>query len=1212
MKKLEKLSIQEKTPIIFKIKKNFFLKKYFVLLILFALFGACSESDSNLNENTNNNLELNDNLNNWKNWYGVKTAGLPTITNINMESYFDSEIFAIEQCFDKRMLVLSQQGVLLYDGARWNEISTNHNIICIATCSENKRTFAGDESGFGEFIADGKGFLTYTSLLDTNEAITEIETTAEKTFFLGEKHIFVLHIKENKIENIPLHSVKPTTIFLQNNTLHLITTEGSIFMLNNNQLQETGEKVDNEIIICAFNLNDSVSIIGTSENKIYKFNGKQLSEIKISANAYLKNNYISNGIALNTETYALSTLGGGCIVIDAKSDSTIITLNYQTGLADEEVLYLSTDKSAGLWMVHGRGISCANLALPLKRFNVYPGLSGRPVDVALVNNTLYIATTQGVFYLDTVRNIEEIRRTVVRKPQPSSSDNQQNFNENLNEENNDFTNNNQDDNEEEVSENQNNNNNSLSNRINRLLRRIKKDDEKTTEVTDSVQNNQTTPETNNTTNTENENIEEISEEEILQQEVVVEENQQTSENNYLLQSIPFVFRKIEAIETKCTGFINLNNDLYVSSFTGLYKISNKVATPLLANTNISCMVLSNNKTELLLGSQKSLFSFNLTSGEIAETLLPLNTPVYSILQTGDGSIWATGIGKICKIENDTAIQVNLPKNSNDKIYCFLRNDSILFTSRNNTFLIENNDVKYLHHNEFAQIIQNNNILWGKTENYWTQINQPTTQENFITNSLKFFTRIETICEINGTYWVIADNELFNILKTENSQMFQPFIQVAHITNSNNDTLNNQTVELEHYNNSLIINLFAPFYPKSETTEYLFYIEGLSKPWTMQGANPEISLPFIPAGKHKMHIKATNIFGAQSNEIVLQISVNKPIWREAWFYIVLSSIIFLAVFFVGYFRRKMLKAEKKRLEEIVMERTHEILEQKEEIEVQAQHLQEVNEQLNARKNELEDKNNKITASINYASRIQQALLPPIDEIQKHFAEVLIYFHPRDIVSGDFYWFSDISEQHSKDETIYIAAADCTGHGVPGALMSMLGISFLNKIVNEKSISKTNEILNRLRDNIINSLKQNPKERQARDGMDIAICAYKPQTKKLFFSGAHNSLYHIRNNELNEIKGDKMPAAVFTTMEEFTAHEVDIQQNDIVYLFSDGYHDQLGGDKRTKFMKKNFRELILNIHQLDMKTQYTMLDQKMKEWMQKGENQTDDMLIIGLRF
>jgi len=249
--------------------------------------------------------------------------------------------------------------------------------------------------------------------------------------------------------------------------------------------------------------------------------------------------------------------------------------------------------------------------------------------------------------------------------------------------------------------------------------------------------------------------------------------------------------------------------------------------------------------------------------------------------------------------------------------------------------------------------------------------------------------------------------------------------------------------------------------------------------------------------------------------------------------------------------------------------------------------------------------QITDSIEYASRIQTAILPPGDFITKLIPQHFIFFKPRDVVSGDFYWVTH------KNNKMIIAAVDCTGHGVPGAFMSMLGFAFLNEIVNKEIDLNANIILNQLRNYVKKSLHQTGKENETKDGMDAALCIIDKENQELQFAGAYNPLYLIRDNKLEQIKGDRMPIGIYVhEKESFTNHIIKLQENDIIYLFTDGYADQFGGPNGKKFRNSAFKNLLTAIHDKSMKEQKEILEKTFYEWKGNRE-QIDDILIIGIR-
>ncbi|MCS7019291.1 MAG: tetratricopeptide repeat protein [Cytophagales bacterium] len=262
-------------------------------------------------------------------------------------------------------------------------------------------------------------------------------------------------------------------------------------------------------------------------------------------------------------------------------------------------------------------------------------------------------------------------------------------------------------------------------------------------------------------------------------------------------------------------------------------------------------------------------------------------------------------------------------------------------------------------------------------------------------------------------------------------------------------------------------------------------------------------------------------------------------------------------------------------------------------------------------ELALKNNDITASINYAKRIQSAIIPSEENLRMFFPQSFVLLLPRDIVSGDFYFLEKVTDPDGK-EKIVLAAADCTGHGVPGALMSMVGNDLLSQIVHERRITHPDLILNQLHQHLCRVLKI--EDTDNRDGMDIAVCTFDLANKQLEYAGAMSPLYIARNGEIMKINPDKKPVGgrLMGYTGSFTRCTFDIEGETMLYLASDGYQDQFGGVQNKKFMAKNFRQLLQDIHTLPAYQQKQKLESTLAHWMSFGpQAQTDDILVIGIR-
>ncbi|NQX97920.1 MAG: tetratricopeptide repeat protein, partial [Flavobacteriales bacterium] len=280
-------------------------------------------------------------------------------------------------------------------------------------------------------------------------------------------------------------------------------------------------------------------------------------------------------------------------------------------------------------------------------------------------------------------------------------------------------------------------------------------------------------------------------------------------------------------------------------------------------------------------------------------------------------------------------------------------------------------------------------------------------------------------------------------------------------------------------------------------------------------------------------------------------------------------------------------------------------QKKQIESQKQKVESQKKIVEDAHTELEEKNKEILDSITYAKRIQSAILPPAKVVKEYLQESFILYKPKDIVSGDFYWIELVTQQ-KKENTVLFAAADCTGHGVPGAMVSVVCNNALNRSVREYQLTDPGEILNKTREIVIQEFEKS--DEIVQDGMDIALCSLEGNTLK--YAGAHNPLWIIRKGKILETKANKQPIGQFDNPEPYTTHTFELQKSDSIYIFSDGYVDQFGGEKGKKFKSRAFRELLLSIQGKSMEEQKIIINNSFETW-KGGLEQIDDVCIIGVK-
>jgi ligand-binding sensor domain-containing protein/serine phosphatase RsbU (regulator of sigma subunit) len=411
-----------------------------------------------------------------------------------------------------------------------------------------------------------------------------------------------------------------------------------------------------------------------------------------------------------------------------------------------------------------------------------------------------------------------------------------------------------------------------------------------------------------------------------------------------------------------------------------------------------------------------------------------------------------------------------------------------------------------------------------------------------------------------------------------------------------------TIYLRHDQNSFSFEFAALHYSFPERNRYKYKLEGFDPTnyWTETNTGTAIYTNIDP-GTYTFKVFGSNSDGVFTKEpIKVVIVIQKPWYRESWALGSASVLVFLLVYLIYKIRVYRVERKKKILEDKVQERTFELETEKANVEKQ--------------RNLLEEANRKITGSIRSAQRIQDAIIPSNAEFDLAFDEYFIYFKPRDIVSGDFYWCT-----HTDTSSI-LAVVDCTGHGVPGAFMSVVGFALLEQNVKVKKIIEPAQILTEMNQEIIEWLKQDQiiahdhgPSLKSREGMDLALINLDLKNRKVIFAGAKNSIFMVNGRNTQEIKGDKFSIGGTMLHNEekvFTNHFLAPEKGTMIYLTTDGFWDQFGGTENKKYSKSKFKQLLERIHELPAQEQREVLDKTYQNW--KGlQKQIDDVLVIGIR-
>ena len=440
-----------------------------------------------------------------------------------------------------------------------------------------------------------------------------------------------------------------------------------------------------------------------------------------------------------------------------------------------------------------------------------------------------------------------------------------------------------------------------------------------------------------------------------------------------------------------------------------------------------------------------------------------------------------------------------------------------------------------------------------------------------------------------------------IVPTEKPEVYVAMISIMDDTLQENEMTDfiSKNEALDYNRNFLRFEFYTNEVLPLTPNKFFYRLTGRDENWQDNGVSNKIRLTDISYGDYVLEVKVVNTFDNESSVLSIPFSVKKPFWLQAWFIILIVLLLAILVWIYIRSREKVLRKKSELLEQIVTERTAEVVAEKKEADKQrleAEHQKEI----------VEEKQKEISDSINYAKRIQNAILPSSRFFKEYFPQSFILYLPKDIVAGDFY-FMEATEEH-----IILAVADCTGHGVPGAMVSVVCHNALTRSVKEFGLTMPDKILDKTRELVLETFSKS--EDQVNDGMDIAICSIHRKTKKLYFSGANNGMYLFRNKELIEFKGNKQPIGKFIHAKPFTSETIDLTADNRFYLYSDGYADQFGGEEGKpggkKFKYSRLKALLSDLHLKPENEQHDLLNDTLNKWRGSIE-QVDDICIIGFQ-
>jgi serine phosphatase RsbU (regulator of sigma subunit)/ligand-binding sensor domain-containing protein len=1098
--------------------------------------------------------------------------GIPIIKHYSPENYkAHTQNWAIVK--DKRgyMYFGNNFGVLQYTGTNWNLFQSIHSsAIRSLAVDKNGFVYYGSSQDFGVLIPDSVGNLTLFSLYqhyfkskaDFND-IWCIHVIGDEIYFQSNEKLFRLKmpisIGDNVVSKDKYSVISPSNAFHWSfgvyDKFYVREFEKGLFVMNGDKLELVpgGEIFANLRIYAMLPYIDGKIMVVTREKGLFIFNPKSnsntIEEFKCQANKEIIESLVYGGASLPNGHFAVSTLNNGVFIINTKGQL-IEHLNIQSGLPDQQIYAVFADKNSGnLWLTTSEnGIFNAYTGSPFREWNKNNGLNGIAVDIVKFKNSIYIVTNNGLFVLDELS--------------PGQSG---------------FT-----------------------------------------------------------------AVEGLSG---------------------------------ESWDLQIVSFENQNEQkLLVAATSGIYEVNGKVAKQILNTPNALQLKQSKKrKNQVYIGyldgfgsiefdNKNGKWNFNGKSNAILQT-------IRAIYETPDGQIFlGTQVSGFLKLKshediNPTLIDAGkgLPVTGSD-FKLFEVDNELVFATQNGLFTFNETTEKVEPYLRFGKDLSNGSFgvyhIEPSSDGYWVSLYSNNLKTNTWQGIAKFkkknggFEKEETFSAIipekaalalfddRQHLWVSNDKGLFKFDKQNKKNYNQEFfVNILKVTTTDDSLLFAGTYGrevdgtlmlsfeqpeelkpvLKYRNNQIRFEYSSGFYEKEENTLYSYRLIGLESRWSKWSVENKFPYTNLPPGKFRFEVRAQNIYGITSEPAYFEFTILPPWYRTILAYFLFVFILALFIWFIVKLNIKRLEREKVRLEGIVTERTTEIRlknikleQQNEEILAQRDEIELQRDKVMLQKEQIEDQNKNITDSILYASKIQEAILPPEEILNELLPEYFILYRPRDIVSGDFYW------TNKKDNKTILVAADCTGHGVPGAFMSMLGITYLNEITNKHEVLSASQILDELRTSVKRALRQTGKENEAKDGMDMALCVIDLQNMTMQYAGAYNSLILIRNNEMLKFEADRMPIGIYPKEKpRFTNYEIKLQKNDIFYLHSDGYIDQFGGKSGSKLMLKRFKDLLFENHKKPMDEQKIALNDYLDFWQSftnhKGETykQLDDILVIGIK-
>jgi len=881
---------------------------------------------------------------------GSTQSGNLFVTNFFTElQQFDTRFYSIYQDEEGTLLFANRRGIIAFDGSDWNYIETPGMPFVMKSPENSSRIYVGCKDDFGYLEKDSTNTYKYNS---ANSYRSNIGNVSRIGFF-GDNVLFysptnVIIAKEDYPEGAEIWQPGSRYKYqglIQHEDQVIVNVTGIGWKSFGSDLPSdtTGSYFTDKNIVCSVPFYNNHTLISTNNSELFLYNGKTVVPYACQAADYLTSNVVTGGISLNEQEFALTTLTGGCVIIDKSSGTTSQIVNYQNGLPDDELFAILQDNNKGIWVSHEFGLSRIDYRLPVRSFDSYPGIEGNILSIVRADTNLYVGTSEGVFKLSSVKSYEEIRILIEEENPEKETGGSDTYivrtpakDEII---------------DPLLTEAPPVDTLSMSKKELRQWRReqnrIEKEREKA--VTDGPKRNWLGIKIKDRDKEKEAVVDTISDVALRTSEEPRHKRRRRKTYSekviYALQSVTHIYKKINGTKNKCKHFLETDHGLLVGSNNGLYWIQDTSATLVIPNNYVNAMMVQD-RNHVVIGTSTGISILEWKDGAWVgrEGFKSINTPIYSVTSGIVRELWLGSDNVVYRVTVDANLEMKSKHRYEirtkfaekvlvrkvAKMTFFFLPSGIYSYDRTNDSIAPGRTVDAGWQGSSQFIARQDDLTWIYDGSEWANLKNEIHLEQSALEFLKPFKNINDIfIDDDKNIWLVDNHShIYKIIYDKTSgyrPSFEIFMKDAW---SKSFSINNlQDPLLNYENNSVSFTVAAPFFLMNQETRYQYMVEDLVPEWTPWSNNRKINLPYLPEGTYKIKIRAKNVFGNESNVLEYEFVILPPFYRRWWFYLICLAGGIGLVMFAVRLRAKQLLKKNADLESKIRQRTAQLEEEK---------------------------------------------------------------------------------------------------------------------------------------------------------------------------------------------------------------------------------------------------------------------------------------------